>query len=242
MKIAIEHIKQWQEWRALWNNTPLEEIEFTLNGEVIDLDVTEQILDAQGHVTKSQTLSPEEFKYTGLANIDYLLMAVESLEVDGTLTIPPIGGVLQELGVNNLDETLEEIIKLRLGYQPWRDRRTELLTQPVLTDADRQELADIESKLMPVGWRATLGRSHGDVQAMEIIRKAAKLIPNTDSLVKGLESLKLPHHVCEDAWYSCPKSCNCCNDSANPNACNCGADKHNQKVDDLILLVKGRKA
>lgn len=35
---------------------------------------------------------------------------------------------------------------------------------------------ELEAKLMPVGWRATLGRSHEDVQAMEIIRKAAKLI------------------------------------------------------------------
>jgi hypothetical protein len=188
MKIAIEHIKQWQEWRSLWNNTPLGKIEFTLNGEVVDLDVTEQILDNQGRVTKSQTLPHQDFKYTGLANIDYLLMAVESLEVDGTLTVPTIGGILQELSVNNLDEALEEIIKLKLGYQPWRDRHTELLTQPVLTDADRQELADIESKLMPIGWRATLGRSHGDVQAMEIIRKAAKLLANTELRNKGVKA------------------------------------------------------
>jgi hypothetical protein len=87
-----------------------------------------------------------------------------------------IKDILQELGVTNLDEALQEIIKLKLGYQPWRDRRGELLSKSVLTDADRQELADIETKLMPIGWRAGLGRSHDDVQMMEIIRKAAKLL------------------------------------------------------------------
>lgn len=80
MLISIEHIKQWQQWRSQWNNTPLEDIEFTLNGEVIDLDVTEQILDNQGQVIREQPLTKEEFKYSGLANIDYLLMAVETFE------------------------------------------------------------------------------------------------------------------------------------------------------------------
>jgi hypothetical protein len=86
--------------------------------------------------------------------------------------------VFQELGVTNLDDALSEIIKLKLGYQPWRDRRTDLLSKPVLTDTDRQELADIEAKLMPIGWRAGLGRSHEDIRAAEIIRAAAKLMNN----------------------------------------------------------------
>ena len=84
--------------------------------------------------------------------------------------------IFQELGVSNLDDALSEIIKLKLGYQPWRDRRTELLTKPTLTDADRQELKEVEAKLMPLGWRASFGHSHDNVQAMEIIRKAAKLL------------------------------------------------------------------
>ena len=87
-----------------------------------------------------------------------------------------IKDILQELGVTNKDDALEEIIKLKLGYQPWRDRRGELLSKPILTEADRQELEEVEAKLIPLGWRASLGRSHSDVQAMEIIRKAAKLL------------------------------------------------------------------
>lgn len=53
-------------------------------------------------------------------------------------------------------------------------------------------------------------------------------------LIPELEALKLPHHVCEDGWYSCPKSGECYNDSVDTSRCNCGADEHNQKVDELI--------
>ena len=84
--------------------------------------------------------------------------------------------ILQELNVTTLGDALNAIIKLKLGYQPWRDRRTELLTKPTLTDADWQELKEVEAKLMPLGWRASFGHSHDDVQAMEIIRKTAKLL------------------------------------------------------------------
>ena len=84
--------------------------------------------------------------------------------------------ILQELNVTTLDDALNAIIKLKLGCQPWRDRRTELLTKPTLTDADRQELKEVEAKLVPIGWRASFGHSHEDTQAMEVIRKAAKLL------------------------------------------------------------------
>lgn len=82
MKIAIEDIKQWQEWRSLWNTTPLEEIEFTLGGELIDIEVTEKVWESQdGSEPKIRPVTKEQFKFWGLANVDYLLMAVESLKV-----------------------------------------------------------------------------------------------------------------------------------------------------------------
>lgn len=92
------------------------------------------------------------------------------------MTNTTLADLLAELNASNLDEALASAIKLKLGYQPWRDRRTELLTQRTLSDAERQELKEIEAKLMPVGWRASLCHSHEDVQAMEIIRKAAKIL------------------------------------------------------------------
>ena len=86
--------------------------------------------------------------------------------------------IYAELGVTNKNDALEAILTLKLGYQPWRDRRGELLSKPSLTDAERQELKEVEDKLMPLGWRASFGHSHEDIQAMEIIRKAANLIKN----------------------------------------------------------------
>lgn len=44
------------------------------------------------------------------------------------------------------------------------------------------------------------------------------------------------HYVCDDdCWYSCPKSGECCDDKQV--GCNCGADRHNKKVEDLILKI-----
>ena len=45
------------------------------------------------------------------------------------------------------------------------------------------------------------------------------------------------HYTCEDSWYSCPKSPDgCANDSAGDD-CTCGADSHNDKVDELLAIV-----
>ena len=46
----------------------------------------------------------------------------------------------------------------------------------------------------------------------------------------ALEAAKLPHYVCMDCYYSCPKSGECCNDYAD-DECDCGADAHNAKID-----------
>lgn len=42
------------------------------------------------------------------------------------------------------------------------------------------------------------------------------------------------HYTCEDRWYSCPKSLDgCANDSVG-DECTCGADSHNDKIDELL--------
>lgn len=43
-----------------------------------------------------------------------------------------------------------------------------------------------------------------------------------------LES-KRKHYVCEDCWYSCPESGECCDEREKE--CNCGAAEWNAKVD-----------
>jgi hypothetical protein len=48
-----------------------------------------------------------------------------------------------------------------------------------------------------------------------------------------LESLRLTHHVCEDTWYSCPKSAEGCADDRQTD-CNCGADEQNARLDALL--------
>ena len=80
MEVAIEDIQQWQAWRSLWNNTPLQEIEFTLGGEPVEITITEKVVESQDEGVKIRTVAPEQFKFWGLANVDYLLMALDSLE------------------------------------------------------------------------------------------------------------------------------------------------------------------
>jgi hypothetical protein len=62
-------------------------------------------------------------------------------------------------------------------------------------------------------------------------------------IIKELEDMKLKHNICEDCWYSCPKSegqedGGCCDDSADKNVCNCGADWTNNKIDEIIAELK----
>lgn len=40
------------------------------------------------------------------------------------------------------------------------------------------------------------------------------------------------HYDCEDCWYSCPRSGNCCNDTAG-DECNCGYDRRVKEKMDL---------
>jgi len=57
----------------------------------------------------------------------------------------------------------------------------------------------------------------------------------TDSLIQTLAKLAIrEHYYCDDRWYSCPKAPEGCADDSQGDECNCGADKHNEKVLDLI--------
>ena len=47
----------------------------------------------------------------------------------------------------------------------------------------------------------------------------------------ALQAAKEAHLICEDCWYSCPKSGECCDDAADPELCKCGADEHNAAID-----------
>jgi hypothetical protein len=56
-------------------------------------------------------------------------------------------------------------------------------------------------------------------------------------LRERMEELRRGHYVCDDCWYSCPKSGECCNcnyDNSKPPECNCGADKHNEIIDKIL--------
>lgn len=60
-----------------------------------------------------------------------------------------------------------------------------------------------------------------------------------EEIIKKLEELKLSHLVLDDDdWYSCPKSGKCSNEAEDPNHCNCGADYKNEKIYEIISLIK----
>lgn len=60
----------------------------------------------------------------------------------------------------------------------------------------------------------------------------------TNRIIEKLETLRRSHDECEDCWYSCPKSGECCNDALDEDWCNCGADVHNAKLDEVIAEVR----
>ena len=53
-------------------------------------------------------------------------------------------------------------------------------------------------------------------------------------LYKKVEKLKLTHETCEDPWYSCPKSEEGCANDNQGDECTCGADYHNEKVNETL--------
>jgi hypothetical protein len=69
--VKLEDIQKWRSQRALWNNTPLKEIEFTLEGAKIPPRV---------FFDDGEEMTIEDFKYTGMANVDYLLFVLDYVE------------------------------------------------------------------------------------------------------------------------------------------------------------------
>lgn len=53
-------------------------------------------------------------------------------------------------------------------------------------------------------------------------------------ILKEIKSLKRQHRYCDDSWYSCPKHSDGCSNPEEGTACNCGADKYNEKIDEII--------
>ena len=79
-----------------------------------------------------------------------------------------------------------------------------------------------------------------EVETFTRLKRRLEEIDARDAEIKALrealESLRQPHHICEDCWYSCPKSSEgCCNKS--DEGCTCGADIINAKID--AALGKG---
>ena len=68
MKIAVEYIKWLQEERSKINKVSLDKMEFYENGMKVDIDKT--IID--------------DFKFTGLVNIDFILSGFYKFEKDET--------------------------------------------------------------------------------------------------------------------------------------------------------------
>ena len=60
--------------------------------------------------------------------------------------------------------------------------------------------------------------------------------PEREALVKRLDELRITHHTCDDCWYSCPASGDCCNEFSG-NECDCGADEHNAKLDAILAAL-----
>lgn len=55
-------------------------------------------------------------------------------------------------------------------------------------------------------------------------------------LEQAIAALRQSHAICDDCWYSCPKSGECCNEGAG-DECNCGADALNAKVDAILRAL-----
>lgn len=58
------------------------------------------------------------------------------------------------------------------------------------------------------------------------------------NVIDELEKLKRKHYICEDCFYSCPKSDEGCCDEREEDICKCGVEKHNNKLDEIIEYLK----
>lgn len=55
------------------------------------------------------------------------------------------------------------------------------------------------------------------------------LLARVERLEAALREAKLEHHICDDSWYSCPKSGDCLLEFKD-RECNCGAEQHNARI------------
>lgn len=65
-----------------------------------------------------------------------------------------------------------------------------------------------------------------------------KVIELIEHILKLKELAIEKHYYCEDSWYSCPKAEDgCANEWIEKDECNCGADEHNEKVEELFKEI-----
>lgn len=120
------------------------------------------------------------------------------------------------------DTHLYEIIRLSVG-QPLTGKLPQPLHQQV-----QALTAEVET--------LRLAQSAGCLDEVHLV--ATVNLPLVEAerarLREALKSLwRTEHDECQDCWYSCPKSGNCCNDNAGDN-CTCGADATNVIIDTAL--------
>lgn len=92
-----------------------------------------------------------------------------------------------------------------------------------------------ESVVVPVAWIKTS------------IRAPKSLLPNLrpdptweehmtrDEAIAWLRE-QVPHHECEDCWYSCATIC--CDEHRRSDKCDCGADEQNAKRAEIAAMLR----
>lgn len=70
-------------------------------------------------------------------------------------------------------------------------------------------------------------------EALAASKEVERLRANDARYQAALLAAKRSHYECDDCWFSCPRSGECCNE-AEGSECNCGADRHNAALDAAI--------
>lgn len=98
----------------------------------------------------------------------------------------------------------------------------------------KEMMAMIEREVKPLlierdSLRKQLSRARHSVQQWS--RSVDYWCKRATAYAAALQQAKYPHMTCEDCWYSCPKSGECCNEDLPKDKCTCGADIHNAAID-----------
>lgn len=72
----------------------------------------------------------------------------------------------------------------------------------------------------------------------DICKKVNSQFATIKLLVGALEDAKVGHNYCEDSWFSCPKAPEGCANDYQGEDCNCGAEEHNNKIDQALKEVE----